>query len=315
MKFRLLALARGTAAVALGLALTLQTACSTPQSSLPVVERSAQAYAQEPALWVVRDADSTIYLFGTVHMLRDTTQWRTPKVVAALEESQELWVEIAELGDPAASAAAMQKLVPQLGMDPARPLSSKLPAEDQARLKDVSTRLGVQPAALEGMRPWLAAMTLSLLSFQKAGYKPEAGVDMLVIQAFRKAGKPVKGFETIEQQLRFFAGFPPEVELQFLQSTLRESDRAVEMLDQTASAWARGDMETFDRVFAGQMREYSPELHRVLLADRNEAWAARIQERLKGSGVSFVAVGAGHLSGPDSVQEKLRARGVGTTRR
>ena len=314
MKSTLAALARGTAAVALSVAFALQAACSSAPSAAPVVERSAHAYAQEPALWVVRDADSTIYLFGTVHLLRDSTKWRTPKVEKAMAESQELWVEIAEVGDQAASAAAMQKLVPQYGLDTARPLSSKLGADDQARLKEVATKFGLQPAALEPMRPWLAALTLTVMSMQKAGYSGDAGVDMLLTRAFRDAGKPVKGFETVEQQIRFFATFPPEIELQFLQSTLRDVDRGVEMMDELSAAWARGDMEAFDRVFAGEMRRQSPQLYRVLLVDRNEAWAKAIQERLQGSGVSFVAVGAGHLSGPDSVQAKLQARGVAATR-
>ena len=317
MTSRLAAFARGAAAAALALGLTLQAGCNTAApapAAVPVVERSAPL-PDEPALWVVRDADSTIYLFGTVHLLRDTTKWRTPKVEAAIAESQELWVEIAEVGDEAASAAAMQKLVPQYGLDPARPLSSKLPPEDRARLKEVATRFGMQPAALEPMRPWLAALTLTLLSIQKGGYNPEAGVDMLLTRAFRTANKPVKAFETVEQQIRFFATFPPEVELQFLQSTLRDADRGVGLMDDLSSAWARGDMETFDRLFAAEMRAYNPELYRVLLVNRNEAWAKAIQERLAGSGVSFVAVGAGHLSGPDSVQARLAARGVQAVRR
>ncbi|HEX8569281.1 MAG TPA: TraB/GumN family protein [Caulobacteraceae bacterium] len=314
MKSRLLTLARGTAAVAFGLALTLQGGCTTAQTAAPVVERSAQAYAQEPALWVVRDADSTIYLFGTVHLLRDSTKWRTPKIEQALAQSQELWVEIAEVGDQAASAAAMQKLVPQYGIDPARPLSSKLSPAEQARLKEVATRFGLQPAALEPMRPWLAALTLTVMSIQKAGYSGDAGVDTLLLKAFKDAGKPIKAFETVEQQIRFFATFPPEIEIQFLQSTLRDIDKGAGMMDQLSDAWAKGDMETFDRLFAGEMRAQSPELYKVLLVDRNEAWAKAIQERLQGSGVSFVAVGAGHLSGPDSVQARLKARGIGSTR-
>ena len=315
MKTKVLDLLRGTAAVAFGFALTLQAACTTAQPTTAVVERSPKPHAEEPALWVVRDADSTVYLFGTVHLLRDTTKWRTPKVDAALAESQELWVEIAEVGDQAAAAAATQKLVPQYGVDSARPLSSKLSAEDNARLKEVATELGLPASALEPMRPWLAALTLTVLSVQKAGYNSDAGVDVLLAGAFREAGKPIKAFETVEQQLRFFADFPPAIELEFLRSTLRDVDRGVGMMDALSDAWARGDLATFDRIFAGEMRAQSPQLYRVLIVDRNEAWAEAIEDRMKGSGVSFVAVGAGHLSGPDSVQAKLQSRGLAATRK
>ena len=316
MTSRLTAFLRGTAAVAFGLGLAVQTACSTASApaATPVVERSAPL-PDEPALWVVRDADSTIYLFGTVHLLRDTTKWRTPKVEQAMAESQELWLEFADIGDEKASAAAMQKLVPQYGLDPARPLTSKLPPEDQERLKSIATRFGMQLAAFEPMRPWLAGLTLTVLAVQKAGYSTGASADLLVAGAFRDAGKPVKGFETIEEQLSFFAALPPEIELQFLQSTLRDVDRGVALMDDLSAAWSRGDMETFDRLFAAEMRAQNPQLYRVLVVNRNEAWAKAIQERLKGSGVSFVAVGAGHLSGPDSVQARLAARGVQAVRR
>jgi uncharacterized protein YbaP (TraB family) len=311
---RLVSLVRGAAAAAFGLGLTLQVACTTA-APVPVVERSATAYAAEPALWVVRDADSTIYLFGTVHLLREGTQWKTPKVAAALAESQELWVEIAEVGDQAASAAAMAKLVPQYGVDPGKPLSSKLDEADRARLAAAAAKFGMPAAQLEPLRPWLAALLLTVTSIQKSGYDPNLGVDVLLSRAAKADNKPIRAFETVEQQLRFFADFPPEIELQFLKQTLEDLDEGSAMLDQLSSAWAKGDLQTFDRLFAGEMRQQNPALYKVLIYDRNEAWAKAIQERLKGSGVSFVAVGAGHLAGPDSAQARLQARGISSVRK
>ena len=280
-----------------------------------VVSLAAAAPARaEPSLWVVKDADSTIYLFGTVHLLKSATAWRTPKVEAALKESQEVWFELAETGDEAASTKVATELMPKLGLDAAHPLSSKLNEADRKRLAEASASLGLPAAQLEPMRPWLAALTLSIVPIIKAGYDPKLGVDTLLATAARAQNKPVRGLETMEQQFRFFADLPPEIELALLREAMDDVERGPKVLDELSAAWANGDGEAFERLFVDELRD-SPELYKVVIQDRNEAWAKAIAARLQGSGVSFIAVGAGHLAGPDSVQAKLAQRGIAAERR
>lgn len=279
----------------------------------PVSARqAAPAAAPEPALWAVTDADSTVYLFGTVHLLRPETAWRTPRVQAAIDASDTLYLEIVEVGD---EPAKMAPLVQQYGIDPANPLSGKLTAEELAKLDAAARTMGLTAAQMEPMRPWLAALTLSVTPLLKAGYDPNAGVDKLLHAHFTQAGKPVKAFEQVEQQLRFFADLPPELELTFLRKTLDDYAEASTLLDQLAGAWARGDVETIDRVMIEEMKDASPELYKVLIVDRNADWAGQIEQLMAGSGTAFVAVGAGHLVGSDSVQAQLEARGLEVERR
>jgi uncharacterized protein YbaP (TraB family) len=275
---------------------------------------AASPVTREPALWVLRDADSTVYLFGTVHLLKRETAWRSQKVDRALAESQEVWFELAEAGDEAASAKVAAELLPRLGVDTARPLSSKLTEADRARLAAAAAGLGLPVAQLEPMRPWLAALTLALIPITKAGYDPNNGVDKLIATAARAQNKPVRGLETMEQQFRFFADLPPEVEMQVLREAIDDVERGPQVLDQLSAAWAAGDEKAFERLFVDELRD-SPELYRVLIDQRNEAWAETIKQRMDGSGVSFVAVGAGHLTGPDSVQAKLARRGIRAERK
>ena len=270
---------------------------------------AANPVRAEPALWVVRDPDSTVYLFGTVHLLKSDTAWRTPAVEEALARSGEVWFELAETGDEAASQKIAAALLPRLGFDRSSPLSSRLTATERREMAEAAATLGLQPAQLEPMRPWLAALTFSLAPIVKAGYDPKLGVDTLLAAAARAQGKPIRAFETMEQQFRFFADLPPETELQMLREVLDDVDRGPQVLEALAAAWAAGDQSAFERLFVDELRD-SPELYEVLLDDRNEAWAEAIAERMKGAGVSFVAVGAGHLTGPDSVQAKLAARGL-----
>lgn len=264
------------------------------------------ADAPRPALWVVRDHDSTIWLFGTVHVLRPDAVWMDARIAAAFDGADEL---VLELTDPGDQATAMP-LIQQYGLDPANPLSSKLSEADLARLDAAARAIGLSAAVLDPMRPWLASLTLSMAPLQAAGYDPNAGVDMVLRAHALEAGKPVRGLETMEQQIRFFAEMDEDRQIAFLQETLDTYAEAAETLGALAAAWAAGDPDTLFAEGAARMRAEHPELYEVLLTRRNADWADQIEALLAGSGTHFVAVGALHLAGPDSVQAQLEARGV-----
>ncbi|MBO9547527.1 TraB/GumN family protein, partial [Caulobacter sp.] len=184
----------------------------------------------------------------------------------------------------------------------AKPLSSKLDPETQAKLAAAAQGMGMQPQQMEPMRPWLAALTLSLQPLLKAGYDPQSGVERLLNARARAAGKPVSAFETLEQQVRFFADMTPADEMAMLKSTLDDVADGPAKVDALVTAWAAGDQKGLEHEMVDEMRRDYPGLYRLLLVDRNRVWAQQLKTKLAGSGVSFVAVGAGHLTGPDSVQ-------------
>ena len=265
----------------------------------------------EPAMWVVRDADSTVYLFGTVHLLRKDVVWNTPKVKKAMADSGELWLELTDDGD----MAKMAPLIQQLGLDPARPLSSKLNAGQKAKLAKVAAEYGMNPAQLEPLRPWLAALTLAVLPLQKAGWSADAGVDKLLRAQAEKEGDRLKAFETAEQQMRFFADLPEARQIEFLEQSLEDADEGLAQMDALTKAYAAGDPDTIGKIMSAEMKADAPELYELLLTRRNIAWAEKIDTLLDGKGTHFIAVGAGHLAGPDSVQAQLAKRGIKAERR
>lgn len=289
--------------------MTLRSRFAGAAISLAAVLALAAPAAAEPALWAVRDADSTVYLFGTVHALRPDVSWRTPEFDAALRSASELWIEV-DAGDD----AAVQALVVRLGVSPGTPLSSRLTPQERTRLTEVASSVGMPAAALEPMRPWLAALTLTVAPILKAGYDPESGVDKVLETAARADGKAVRTFESLEQQIRFFADLPPEQELEFLRSTLAEAEEPVAVIDRLATAWADGDVGALESGMIAEMRRDYPAIYDLLITQRNVAWAERIRTLMQGSGTHFVAVGAGHLVGPDSVQVQLRKSGLNASR-
>lgn len=260
----------------------------------------------EPALWKIKDHDSTIYLFGTIHVLKPTTQWRSPKIDQALTSSGDLTLEIIGADDP----AVMQPLVLKYGLDPAHPLSTKLPAEKFQHAATVAKDSGVPPQMLEMMRPWLAAVSLSMGPVIKAGYDPKSGVENVLSKEIKAAGKASNAFETPEQQIRFFADLPAKTEADFLNSTLDDIDEGVGKIDKMVAAWAAGDVAELESQFVKEMKGSYPELYELLIVKRNVDWANQLKTKLAGSGVSFVAVGSGHLVGADSVQAQLDKLGI-----
>ena len=286
----------------------LGAACSSTTAGPPAA--AAAPEAKGPAMWVIRDADSTIYLFGTVHLLKPETQWRTPRFDAAFASADELWFEITDGDD----AAKMQSLVMTLGMDQANPLSKRLTPEQFARLKGASEKLGFPVAGLDMMKPWMAGITLSLVTMMKGGFDPNSGVDSVIRKSGEGAGKPLKAFETAEQQLRFFDSLPSEVQVEFLMSSIDELDESSSMLDGLVTHWAAGDTAALEADLVADMRDKYPDLYKILLVDRNVAWSKVLAERLKGRGVSFVSVGSAHLVGEDSVQSYLAKQGIKASR-
>ncbi|WP_454760757.1 TraB/GumN family protein [Caulobacter segnis] len=260
----------------------------------------------EPALWAIKDKDSTIYLFGTIHVLKPDTKWRSAKIDKALADSGDLTLEIVGSDDP----AVMQPLVMKYGMDPANPLSGKIAPDKFKKASDLAQAAGIPPQAVNMMRPWLAAVTLSMIPVIKAGYDPKSGVEFVLAKEVRAAGKPEKAFETPDQQIRFFADLPAKTEADFLSATLDDVDEGVGKIDKMVAAWAAGDTSELEAEFVSEMKGKYPELYDLLLTKRNEDWAQQLKTKLVGSGVSFVAVGSGHLVGPDSVQAQLAKLGI-----
>lgn len=264
----------------------------------------------KPALWVVKDADTTLYLFGTIHLLPKNADWHYDALDHALAQSDALVVEITD-DNPANMAA----LVLRLGIDAAHPLSTLLSAGDFHRLELAARKAGLPgTTALNVMRPWLATLTLTLAPLTKAGLDPARGVDRQLREMMTKAGKPVRALETAEQQIHFLADMPTAMQLDMLRQTVREADHASIELQALLDAWQAGDDAAIARLENDLMKRETPALYQRLLVQRNALWAGRIKAMLDTPGTVFIAVGAAHLAGPDSVQAQLQKLDISSTR-
>ncbi|MFA5120058.1 TraB/GumN family protein [Zavarzinia sp.] len=276
----------------------------------------------EPPLWVVRQGDATVYLFGTVHLLPQDITWRSARIDAVFAGADTLWVET----DTSLGLTSTVSLL-RYGVSLSAPLSARLGPDYALKLAMLAQNLGLDLRSLEHLRPWLAATMLEIAPVKRDGFDAASGVDVSLEAEAHRLGKPVRRLETMSEQLRIFADLPEADELAMLREAI---DRAVEAAGQAvegqapegqvaggsdlralALAWSAGDVEALQGLLAAELPPKNSPLYDALLRRRNHAWAERIQGLLaEGHGTSFIAVGTAHLVGPDSVQSMLAPLGL-----
>lgn len=294
---------------ATALALLFVTPAALAQQA-PAPAPAAQLKDADPAMWVVKDEDTTIYLFGTIHVLPDNLSWFDEAVKTAFDESGELVTEIGDMPD----LATVQPLIIKHAVVPTGPrLSERLPADKREAFTKAVADSGIPAQAVESFKPWFAASQLSLIALTKAGYNPASGAETALTAAAKAANKPISGVETLDQQFGFFNSLSEAAQIQFLTETLEQLGQVGPEFQKMVNEWSEGDAEGLAAIMNEALRS-SPELSKMLLADRNARWAEWIDTRLDKPGVVFMAVGAGHLSGPDSVQVMLDKRNIKSTR-
>jgi uncharacterized protein YbaP (TraB family) len=276
---------------------------------LPFTAHAQEVRDADPALWVVKDKDTTIYLFGTVHVLKPGLSWFDEAVRKAFDASGEVVLEMLQ-PDP----AAMQALILKTAVNQTGPsLPDRLPEPDRAPFAKAVADLGMPAGALDRFDPWFAATNLQLIPLMKLGYDPASGAEKAITDAATAAGKPVIGLETAEQQIGYLDGLSEPAQVKFLTETVKEMGSIGTTIDKMVVDWSAGDADALAVTLNESMRE-SPEVAKVLLTDRNIRWADWIQARMAKPGTVFVAVGAGHLAGSDSVQVQLGKRKLTATR-
>lgn len=313
MRYRLKRLFAATATLACVYASPVaaqNTATEAPSAveALDPVKAPPPVTDVDPALWVVKDADTTVYLFGTVHILKPGLGWFDEGVKDAFDKSDRLVLELVE-----PPVAESQALFGKLAMDQqGKTLRSKLSDADRAVYETAMGKIGLPAAALDPFDPWAAAITLSLLAMQKSGFDANSGVEKQLSAAAKIGNKPIEGLESMEFQLGVFDTLPESEQVKFLVETAKLIDDAGSNMDKMVGLWASAETESLGRLMNEGLT--SRTLYDALLTKRNANWAKWISAQMEKPGVSFVAVGAGHLAGATSVQALLPAYGLSASR-
>jgi uncharacterized protein YbaP (TraB family) len=281
---------------------------SIPVAAEPPAPLAASAEKTAPALWKVSDGDTTIWLFGTIHALPAGIDWFGGQVASAFDGSHELVTEITD-ADP----VEMQQLVLSHATLPqGQTLRGMLTAEQKAAYEKQLGTLGLPLQAFDGYEPWYAAIALSTLPLLKSGYDQQNGVEQVLDARAKALGRPHGALETAAYQIGLFDSLPLDAQKAYFAEVVDQLPQVTEQLGQIVSAWRKGDADGLAKLMNAD--EDDPRLIEMLLIRRNKAWADWIKARMDKPGTVFVAVGAGHLAGPGSVQDQLASQGIATQR-
>ncbi|MEZ5363897.1 MAG: TraB/GumN family protein [Bryobacterales bacterium] len=265
---------------------------------------------QKLLLWEAKGERGKAYLFGSVHTAKEDMYPLNSAIEQAYKSADKLVVEV---NMNAVDQQAISAKTMKLGVNfDGTTLADSLPAEELKALKTFCTERGLPFAALNIMKPWLAAMTLAIMEYQRQGYNFELGLDRHFLKQAKESGKEVVELESADFQLNMLASFSPELQTKFVVYSIRELDDVTDKVDALMSAWRNGDVAELEELMLdmGQSndRELEP-IHKAMFTDRNHAMEQKVAGMIEQGGTYFVVVGAGHLIGDEGVVNLLRQDG------
>ena len=258
-------------------------------------------------LWAVQGEHNTVWLLGSVHVLRAGDATLPTAADQAFDDAEQIVMEIDLDGadaDPLTLATAMQS---QALLPEGETLRSVL-GSDYAAMNAQAGKSGLDLADLDPFAPWLVAMAVLDQELARRGYLPEHGVEQTLARRAARQGKPIEGLETAAEQFAMLASMPLPTQKRFLQMTLDESAELDQELADMLAAWRTGNTAALAAMLEQESQTF-PDLYRRLTVERNRAWVQQIDEMLESRDDYLVVVGALHLVGPESVVDLLRRRG------
>ena len=281
-----------------------------------VAQAAAAATPPVPLLWKVSDADNSVYLLGSFHLLKPGDYPLSRDVDDAFADAESVVFELPpdEIGSPALAVkmgqAALRTDGSQLDSDLSPTLRTQLQQWEQSHAEALE-KVSLAPQMLQLFEPWFVGLTVSLIDMSTQGLDPKLGLDQHFAELATSKGKPTSGLETGAQQIAFLDGMDHDEQLQFLEEALTESAQGRNELEALHAAWRAGDSATLWNGMGADMKRNYPKLYQRIDVERNDAWIPKVEGRLRAPGDedTLFVVGALHLLGSDGLVEKLRAKG------
>ncbi len=275
-----------------------------------------QLEADHALCWEVRNASGTpgtVYLLGSVHVGPERPLELGPVLSDAFDRSGDLWVE-AEM--PESSSPEVTREVQERGTLPAEEsLEAVITPETYLELQKYARQRHLDTRLVSQMRPWLVALMVETLELQAKGYTEEQGIDRFFM-ARARGTKPIRAFETLDEQLKLLSGLSPQLQDAMLRDALREANESSDTSERILAAWEAGDAEQLNELLLGGTGTH-PELadfYEKVFFERNDRMSDRIARLVRDGGTHFVVVGAGHLVGARGIVRTLESRGFAVTR-
>lgn len=256
-------------------------------------------------LWEVSSEKGTLFLLGTVHLLKPGTHAVSPAAEAAFQQADKILLEL-DLDE--GNSPESRQVFARKAMLQGETLQDRVSSETFALAKQKTEAMGLPFERLRSLKPWSFSLTLALFKLQTLGFDPRHGVDRYYFDKGKQAGKEIRALETVEYQLDRFDGMSDRLQEEFLLQTLEDLDEMEEEIEELVQAWSRGEAKVLAELMQESFKDY-PGLYRRLIVERNKNWLLEIDPILDRPGTTLLVVGALHLVGPESVVALLEKQG------
>jgi uncharacterized protein len=264
------------------------------------------------SLWELHGKHNTVFLLGSIHVLRPGDYPLSPAVMQAYTSSKSLLMEI-NLADMDLEQLQAEMLASAM-LPEGKSLPGVLGPQRYSRAESLARDVGVELATFDQFAPWFAAEAISQLQLLQLGFQPTSGVEMYFLERARSDGKSIAGLETVHDQIALFEGLSLDAQAEYLVASLEQAHELPKQVDDMVHAWQRGDTVWFDDQLKSELGR-DPVLYQSVLAARNRKWIPKIEALLNDDKNYLVIVGTGHLVGRNSVIDLLKKDGVGATQR
>jgi uncharacterized protein YbaP (TraB family) len=273
---------------------------------------TARADGALHSLWELHGKHNTVYLLGSIHVLRQSDYPLAPAVLDAYSNVKAVLMEVNL--EEITSAQVQAEMLTSAILPEGKTLPDVLGRERYERADALAHEVGVELSLFDQFAPWFAAEAISQLQLTQLGFQPEAGVEMYFMERARNDGKSVAGLETVHDQISLFQNMPLDTQAEYLVSSLEQAHDLPKEVDSMVHAWQRGDMQWFENQLQSELGR-DPKLYQSVLGARNRKWVPKIEALLNADKNYLVIVGTGHLAGPGSVIDLLKKDGIGATQR
>jgi uncharacterized protein YbaP (TraB family) len=277
-----------------------------------VLAAAVRADSSLHALWELHGKHNTVYILGSIHVLRPTDYPLAPAVLNAYGNAKSIFMEVnlQEID----SQRMQTELLASARLPEGKTLPVIMGKQRYERASALAREVGVEISIFDAFAPWFVAEMISQLQLQKLGFQPTSGVEMFFLEHARSDGKPVAGLETVHDQIALFDALSMDAQADYLMSSLEEAHDLPKEVDAMVHAWQRGDTAWFADQLKSELGR-DPALYQSVLVARNRKWVPKIEALLNDDKNYLVIVGTGHLVGQGSVIELLGKDGIIATQR
>ena len=282
--------------------------------ALSCVTLSASVRADGPlhALWELHGKHNTVYILGSIHVLRPSDYPLAPAVLNAYGNANSILMEVN------LSEIDLQGMQTELLASARLPEGKTLPAimgdARYQRAQVLAREVGVDLGIFDAFAPWFAAEAISQMQLQQLGFQPQSGVEMFFLERARTDGKSVAGLETVHDQIALFNALSMDEQADYLVSSLEEAHDLPKEVGAMVHAWASGDTQWFADELKSEIGR-DPALYDSVLVARNRKWVPKIEALLDDNKNYLVIVGTAHLVGQGSVIALLKKDGIAAAQR